>query len=151
MASMSDSNEQPAEIPNHESPVRRMISDAHGLVYHPLRLLDEAKASADGVVILEGDWGGQIYVVCPAGMVACDAATLRHLLQDLDAIAWDCNEGEGARVYFERTSPGRGVAGGMGGGEVTGDIWVHAEFREKPLADNIRQVILGERSRIVER
>ena len=82
---MRDSDEKPAEIPDHESPVRRVISDAHGLPYYPLRSLDEAKACADGVVILEGDWGGQIYVVCPARMVACEAATLQQLLEDLDA------------------------------------------------------------------
>jgi len=145
---MPDSNEQPTEIPDYESPVRRLFSDAHGLPYHPLRSLDEAKACPDGVVVLEGDWGGQIYVVCPARMVACSAATLNGLLQDLDAIAWACNEGEGARVYFQRATQATGIAGGMGGGLVTDDIWIHPKLREK--AENIRRVILGERSGIGE-
>ncbi len=145
---MPDSNEHPAEIPDHESPVRRLFSDAHGLPYYPLRSLEEAKGCPDGVVVLEGDWGGQIYVVCPARMVACEEATLNRLLEDLDRLAWDCNDGAGARVYFERASTGSGVAGGMGGGRVTGDIWVHSEFQSLNLADDIRKVIRGEQRRL---
>jgi hypothetical protein len=140
--------EHRSEIPDHESPVRRLYSDAHGLPYRALHSLDQAKACPDGVVVLEGDWGGQIYVVCPAKIVACDEATLKLLLQDLDALAWSCNDGEGARVYFERAAPGTGVAGGMGGGIVTDEIWIHRKLQEKNLAAKIRSVILGERSRL---
>jgi hypothetical protein len=56
-------------LPDHESGVRRLVSDAQGLSYHPLHSLAEAKSFPDGVVILEGDDGGQIYVVCPASVV----------------------------------------------------------------------------------
>ncbi len=44
-------------IPEHESPVRRMMADAHGTPFQPLRTLDEARGYDDGVVILQGDWG----------------------------------------------------------------------------------------------
>lgn len=138
----------PSDLPDHESGVRRLYSDAHGLPYVPLRSLAEAKQHEDGIVVMEGDWGGQIYLVCPARFVACDEPTLNQLLQDLDTIAWECNEGEGARVYFERASTGSGIAGGMGGGAVTDELWVHKEFHDLGLVDEIRGVLQGFRQRI---
>jgi hypothetical protein len=139
---MSESN----EIPEHESPVRRMMADAHGTPFHPLRTLDEARRYDDGVAILEGDWGGQIYAVIPVRMIRCSTGTLQRLLLDLDTEAWACNESEGASVYYERKPTGSGVAGGMGGGASTGQLWVHPEFDE--IAEQVRRVIIGEQEAI---
>jgi hypothetical protein len=97
---MSESN----EIPEHESPVRRMMADAHGTPFHPLRTLDEAQQHDDGVAILQGDWGGQIYAVIPVRMIRCSTNTLQQLLLDLDTEAWSCNENEGASIYYERVN-----------------------------------------------
>ncbi|MFM6629159.1 MAG: hypothetical protein ACKPJK_07745 [Microcystis panniformis] len=140
---MSESN----DIPEHESPVRRMIADAHGMPFHPLRTLDEARQHDDGVAILQGDWGGQIYAVIPVRMIRCSTDTLQRLLLDLDTEAWSCNENEGASIYYERKPAGTGVAGGMGGGASTGQLWVHPEFDE--IAEQIRRVIIGEQEIIV--
>jgi hypothetical protein len=140
---MSESEDTPA----HESPVRRMMADAHGTPYHPLRTLDEAQQYDDGVAILQGDWGGQIYAVIPARMIHCSVDALRTLLRDLDTQAWLCNENEGAAIYYERKPLGSGVAGGMGGGVSTGEIWVHPEFQE--IAPEIRRVIAGLQDAIV--
>lgn len=134
------------EIPEHESPVRRMLADAHGTPFHPLRTLDEARRHDDGVAILQGDWGGQIYAVIPAKMIRCSADVLHGLLLDLDAKAWACNENEGASIYFERKPLGAGVAGGMGGGSSTGRLWVHSEF--DGIAEQIRRVVCGGQARI---
>ena len=139
---MSESN----EIPEHESPVRRMMADAHGTPFNPLRTLDEARQHDDGVAILQGDWGGQIYAVIPALMIRCSTNTLRKLLLDLDTEAWSCNENEGASIYYERKPAGTGVAGGMGGGASTGQLWLHPEFDE--IAEQIRRVIVGEQEAI---
>jgi len=134
------------EIPEHESPVRRMMADAHGTPFHPLRTFDEARQHDDGVAILQGDWGGQIYAVIPARMIRCPIDTLQKLLLDLDTLAWSCNENEGASIYYERKPVGTGVAGGMGGGASTGDLWIHPEFDE--IAERIRRVIGGEQEAI---
>lgn len=139
---MTESN----EIPEHESPVRRMMADAHGTPFHPLRTLDEARQHDDGVAILQGDWGGQIYAVIPARMIRCTPDTMQKLLFDLDTEAWSCNENEGATIYYERKPAGTGVAGGMGGGASTGELWVHPEFGE--IAEQIRLVIIGEQEAI---
>ena len=140
---MSDSN----EIPEHESPVRRMMADAHGTPFYPLRTLDEARQHDDGVAILQGDWGGQIYAVIPVRMIRCSTDTLQRLLLDLDTEAWSCNENEGASIYYERKPAGTGVAGGMGGGASIGQLWVHPEFEE--ITERIRRVIIGEQETIV--
>lgn len=139
---MSESN----EIPEHESPVRRMMADTHGTPFHPLRTLDEARQYDDGVAILQGDWGGQIYAVIPVQMIRCSTNTLQKLLLDLDNEAWSCNENEGASIYYERKPTGTGVAGGMGGGASTGQLWVHPEFDE--IAEQIRRVIIGEQETV---
>lgn len=139
---MNESN----EIPEHESPVRRMMADAHGTPFHPLRTLDEARQHDDGVAILQGDWGGQIYAVIPARMIRCTPDTMHKLLLDLDTEAWSCNENEGASIYYERKPAGAGVAGGMGGGASTGELWVHPEFDE--IAEQIRRVINGQQETI---
>ncbi len=135
---MSESN----ELPDDESPVRRMMADAHGTPFHPLRTLVEARQHEDGVAILQGDWGGQIYAVIPARLIRCSPATLQRLLLDLDTAAWSCNENEGASIYYERKPAGAGVGGGMGGGKSTGALWVHPEFDK--IAEGICRVINGE-------
>jgi hypothetical protein len=131
-----------------ESGLRRLIADAHGASYHALASLTEAKLHADGVVVLEGDDGGQVYAVFPARAVQCDTETLDHLLRDLDAIAWPGNDRDSARVFYERHPPGARIAGGMGGGVVDARGWVHQEFRDLQLDDQIREVIAGQRDRV---
>jgi len=108
----------------------------------------EARSFSDGVVILEGDDGGQVYVVCPASMVKCVEELLSQLLRDLDEIAWSGNDPDMARVFYERCAVGSGVAGGMGGAVVREGIWIHDEFIKLRLGDAIREVIEGKRPRI---
>jgi len=98
----------------------------------------------DGIVVLEGDHGGQIYVVAPAREVHCSEEVLGHLLADIDEAQWD--DEEGARVYYERHAPGASISGGMGGGVVTDAIWVHPKL--SALRASILEVLHGERSRL---
>jgi hypothetical protein len=67
--------------------------------------LSEAKADPEGVVILEGDYGGQIYVVVQAEQVLCSQKTLSWLLHDLDRISWPGSYDDSARIVFERSRP----------------------------------------------
>jgi len=66
-----------------------MMADAEGISYTAFKTLSEAQLEPEGVVILEGDDGGQIFVVCPAHKVQCSQQTLKRLLLDLDAKTWD--------------------------------------------------------------
>ena len=125
-----------------------MVSDARHISYQPLHSLDEAKSFSDGVVILEGDDGGQIYIVSPASLVECSAETLNQLLRDLDAIAWPGNDPNSARVFYERLPIGAPVFGGMGGAIVSSDVWVHDAFCKLKLDAPIRNVIFGKRAGI---
>jgi len=134
----------------HESPLRRMIADARGTPYHGLTSLQEAQAHPDGVVILEGDDGGQISLTCPSSQVRCSEATLQQLLKDIDAREW--NDLSGARLFYERMPVSATVAGGMGGGKVTDGVWVHDRLAEdQALTARITEVIKGSRDRSADK
>lgn len=130
-------------IPPHHSPLRHMMAETKGQAYEPLRNLQEAQAADDAVVIMEGDWGGQIYLVCPVRLVHCSEEALQKLLAELDKAAWECNDGEGTGLYYEHRRLGEGIAGGMGGGLATSDLWIHTELAALGLEERIRQVVGG--------
>ncbi len=139
---------RPDSLPDDERPLGRFMADAHGIAFHPLASLAEAKAAEDGVVILQGDDGGQVYVVCPASLVVCAESALEQLLVDLDELAWPGNDADMRRVYYERLATGSGVSGGMGGGRVTTEPWVHGDFIGRGLGPAIAEVLRGVRARI---
>jgi hypothetical protein len=133
-------------IPDHESAVRRMVAEAHGDRYEAIKSLDEAKATADAAVVMEGDYGGSIYLTCPARLVHCDEPALRQLLHDLDKHDW--NDPEGVGLYYEVAPVGSGVTGGSGGGVVTDSLWLHPELETEGLRERVEAVITGERVRL---
>jgi hypothetical protein len=57
-----------------------------GQPYRAYPTLAAARADPDAAVVLEGDYGGQIYLTCPVGLVACDEHALLDLLEDLDQL-----------------------------------------------------------------
>ena len=64
---MSEDHQLPSDpIPDHVSPVRWILAKAHQTPFSALNSLEDARSSTDGIVVLEGDWGGQIYVVAPS-------------------------------------------------------------------------------------
>ena len=123
----------------HSSPLRAMMAEARGEEYVLLESLGAARQDPDGVVVLEGDEGGTVYVVCPASQVRCAEEALELLLHDVDALS--CNDASLARICFEQQPIGAVIPGGMGGGLVTDGMWVHEALRSK--ADAIRAVIEG--------
>jgi len=113
-----------------------------------LQSVTRAKAFPDAVLVLEGDDGGQIYVTCPFSKVSCDLDALEQLLADIDALFW--REPRAARLYCFRCRPGSGESapGGMGGGAVTDDLWVHESLDDIGLDKPIREVLEGRASRL---
>jgi hypothetical protein len=144
---MKDKKEEKV-IPSGISPVRYMMNEAFETNIEFLKGYEEARNTKGSVVILEGDWGGQIYLVCPMELIKCECEILELLLNDLDSIAWKCNDGEGKGIYYEVRSVGEGISGGMGGGNVESALWIHDEFKGKDIEDEIRKVIFGEKKRI---
>jgi hypothetical protein len=136
------------QLADHEDGLRRLMAEAQDEPYVALTTLNQAKEDAEGVVILQGDDGGQIYVVCPASKVACTEADLDVLLHDLDGIEWPGNDPDSARVFYERRPIGEGIGGGMGGGSVAETVWVHPRLLEKGLAPEVGQVLSGTKRRV---
>lgn len=132
-------SDDPIEIPPDVSPVRFMLDSAHGRPHRRFASLAEARAHADAALVMEGDFGGQIYLTCPLRLVQCDQPALAQLLEDLNHFAGF--EGEG--LFFELLPVGSGVAGGMGGGAVAAEVWLHDEFIASGLYDGVRDVIDG--------
>jgi hypothetical protein len=128
---------------NHFSDVRQFLADVNGEEYFSFASLDDARADPQGTVILDGDDGGQIYLAFPSRAINCSEATLDVLLHDLDSIAWPGNGDDTALVAYERHALGDGVLGGMGGGVVTPDGWVHPEFSSLGIEGEIRAVLSG--------
>ena len=115
-------------IAGYKSAVRLTVSESHGLPYKPLKTLEEARKYNDSYLVMEGDWGGQIYLAIPVILIKCSYEILKSLLKELDKILWEINEGEGSGIYFERMRKETSVIGGMGGGMATNAIWIHKDL-----------------------
>ena len=133
-------------IPDHESPVRHMVAAARGRRYEALKSLDDAKLTSDAAIVMEGDYGGSIYLTCPARLVRCDESTLRQLLLDLDEYDW--NDPDGVGLYYEVAPAGSGIVGGTGGGIVTDGVWLHPVLEAEGLRERVEAVVAGERERL---
>lgn len=131
-----------------KSPLRDLMAEAADITYVAFETLDSAKTDPDGVVVLEGDDGGQLYVVVPARRVFCSEEALGQLLRDLDAINWPGNDDDMARVVYERRLIGAPVAGGMGGAVVGSNAWIHPEVERLGLGDEIRAIIGAKSERL---
>jgi len=138
-----------SELPDHHSGVRSMVDKT----YRAYRSLEAAREDPDTAVVMEGDWGGSVYLTCPVRLVRCDATTLEAVLAVLDKLDWD--DPEGARVYYEHLPAGSGVAGGTGGGIVVDGVWVNPHFKshraageDVSLATALADVVLGRRTTV---
>jgi hypothetical protein len=69
---------------------------------------------------------------------------LEGLLKDLDESQWDVNKGDGADIFFERMSGVSGVPGGMGGGRIGPETWIHQNLRDAGLTDYISATLRDE-------
>jgi hypothetical protein len=98
---------------------------------YPLADLEKVRATEDLTkwwILMEGDWGGQVYLTIPLRLVTASPSAVMEVLKLIDSIAWDCNEGEGAEVYLKRAECGKCIGGGMGGGIFYDRLWLHPEF-----------------------
>ena len=136
----------PKTPPREERPLATFQSEVSGITYHAFSTLNEAKQHADGIVILQGDDGGQIYLVARATDVKCSTETLETLVIDLDKIAWPENDANSRHIYYERRPLGSTISGGMSGGCVSETPWIHKGFAE--LVPSILAVLRGERPKI---
>jgi|SRR3989344_658229 len=126
-------------IPNYQSAVRRVLSESKKLNYSPLRNLIEARKYNDSYLIMEGDYGGQIYLVVPVKIVKCSEIKLKELLKEIDEICWDDKDGTG--IYFERMKVDSIVSGGMGGGVALEKLWLHENIEK--LRKKIENILAG--------
>ncbi|ANY67864.1 hypothetical protein BBD42_16325 [Paenibacillus sp. BIHB 4019] len=137
------SNEE-NKIPDHHSPLRHILGEAHGIPHQSIDSLETAKNYENAYLVMEGDYGGEIYLVCPVKIIRCSSQTLSRLLEDIDRLYWEDEDGRG--IYFELFNIGDIVSGGMGGGVATNRLWVHEELLS--IENEISKVIYGKKIRI---
>ena len=126
------------------SGVRRLIK---GEEYAPVGTLEEAKDIEDGYLIMDGDYGGQIYLTIPARLVESDMSVLQHLLVDIDS--FEFSNPDTASLHFERYSPRSSVVGGKGGGRILKGLWIHPSLIAAGLnADGVKDVLAGRADRL---
>jgi hypothetical protein len=101
----------------------------------------EAKASPNVYVIMEGDYRGQCYLTAPMRIVLCRESELQQLVQDIDKIYW--NEIEGTRLSYARHEPGDLIDSGMDGGSIQEDLWMHKDLADLDLEGKVRRVLEG--------
>jgi hypothetical protein len=122
--------------------MRRLIAESHGVEFHELDSLEQARDAVPGVwAILQGDDGGQIYAVFPVKLIRCSGAELVSLLGELDAHYW--NDRSMASVSYERLDSGAEIAGGMGGGLAEPHGWIHPTLVADGLEPRIRAAVSG--------
>jgi hypothetical protein len=135
--------EQLGVIPEHESAVRRLMADARGGTYEALLTLEDAKHVDDAAVVMEGDYGGSIYLTCLARLVQCDQAALQQLYW-----TWTSTTGTTLRASGSTTSARPLVLASpevRAAGVVTNAVWLHPELEAKGLRPHVEAVIAGER------
>jgi hypothetical protein len=106
----------------------------------------EAKASSNVYVIMEGDYRGQCYLTAPMRIVLCKESELQQLLQDIDKICW--NDIEGTRLSYARHEPGDLIDSGMDGGSIQQDLWIHKDLADLHLEGKVRRVLEGSATRM---
>jgi hypothetical protein len=105
--------------------------------------LAEAKQDPNGVVILEGDYGGEIFLICPASLVKCTEEILEVLAADLNNWAWPTLEGGGAFVDYDSQPVGTWIGGGTPDARVTDALWLNSQCEEAGLRPAIQAIIDG--------
>jgi hypothetical protein len=143
-SAIASGDRSPTVLKDHESAVRAMMAEARGQPYVSYRTLAEARSAGAAIVIIEGDYGGQIYLTTPVQYVGCTEARLTLLAEELELLCWMGRQ-RFEHVVFEPGLPGRRVAGGMGGGLVIDGVWVHEEIRQLGLADVVTEILAGRR------
>jgi hypothetical protein len=134
---------------NANSPFRELLHAAGVSELKGFVSLEQARSSEKAFMILEGDDGGQIFVVAPIGSVKASLENLTQLLIDLDERSWGPDGYEDARrIYFAEHEVGDIVPGGMGGGVASKDVWVHSKLVDLDLRSAIVDVIVGVRERL---
>ena len=145
------------QLPDHHSAVRHILNKRHGRAYEPLKSLKEAKETSNGVVVLEGDYGGIIFASCQAKYVKATQEELESLCIWLEKTYWkelwakygNHNKG-GWGVYYEVLKPGSGIWGGTKGGAVIDGLWLHPKLKQELVDETVSKLRLVDDVKVVQ-
>lgn len=120
-------------IPDSNRAVDFMVTKAKGLEYKPVETLEEARNTPNAIVVLDGDYGGQVYATCQVKHLipTITHAQLEAICKQLSALEWD--QEDDWQVSYQIKAPGEGVWGGMGGGRVLDGLWMHPKLCQESI------------------
>ena len=120
-------------IPDSNRAVDFMVTKAKGLEYKPIENMEEARNISNAIVVLDGDYGGQVYATCPVKHLnpTITHEQLEAICKQLSAVEW--NQDDDWQVSYQIKEVGHGVWGGMGGGRVEDGLWMHPKLSEQSI------------------
>lgn len=93
--------------------------------------IEEMRGVENARLVIEGDWGGTIYLSCPVPLIGATHPEILDLAEWLERQCWSCNFDEdgdaGHWVFFEIVTVGTHILGGMGGGIHVNGLWIHED------------------------
>ncbi len=96
--------------------------------FEPIESYLSAKKVEGAYVVMHGDDGGQVYLTVPLANVRASEKNLEKLLAEIDSHAW--NDPRTRLLYYEKGFSGKKLVGGMGGGQMQDNLWVHPKLEE---------------------
>ncbi len=108
--------------------------------------LETARGLPDGYVVLDGDYGGICFLVCPASMVKCNEETLSQLAVALEDLVFPGNT-SGATVHIDRFDRGEEVKDysvGEENGVALNTLWLPSWLLDSGLGERIQRVLDGQ-------
>ncbi len=116
--------------------------------YKEITTLTQAHAHPDSVVLLSGDWGGHVFLVCRVRYVQCAEPALQQLLHDLNLIAWPMDRQGSTQLMYVHGDEWHGWVPDASRIQFNGRLWVDQLFVELALVPDIAAVLRGERERL---
>jgi hypothetical protein len=121
------------------SRLRRLMTESQGHQTPIYLSWEEARNDPDAAVVISGDDGGTVYLTVPLRLVHCSAQAIAQFATELDATAW--NDPTALEVTVEHLPVGSSVPGGMCGGLVVDDVWLHPHYFADNDARRAQQVL----------
>jgi hypothetical protein len=111
---------------------------------------EEARDNLDGYVVVDGEFGGICYLVCPINLVRCSEESLRALAHDLEDAIFS-GDTSGVGVHYKRLALDEELsdyAVGEAPGIALRTLWLPKWLSDPGLGERIQHVLAGQLQRL---
>ena len=104
-----------------------------------------SQVAGEGWLRLDGDWGGVMYLACPAALVRCSEEGLHALHEDLERLCGDEPDG---REFSDDASPPTAGELNLRRMVLCGRTWINPVFVKSGVSNRILDVLDARRDRL---